>query len=161
MQSCSLWRYCNDHIQPLCVCSSNWQTIANGQSKYEPSTIFTISGVQIRNHRFPSTHGTKPNFTQWKIKVDHNVKSKLAQRLYHENIWHVNIAKPIIFQFFIHIASFIVALLEKFYYFTSPSVPKLEAKLVVLVTTTRDTLHCWWSLLVFIGYMYRGDCWND
>ena len=38
----------------------------------------------------------------------------LAQKLYDENIWHLNITKLIIFKFFIHIASFVQRLLFYF-----------------------------------------------
>ena len=54
----------------------------------------------------------------------------------------VNKTKPVIFQFFIHITRFVVTILVKFYRFTSPLVPDLEAKSVVPELTTRDNEHC-------------------
>ena len=42
---------------------------------------------------------SKPAFRQWKIKENHNIKSKLFQKLYDENIWHVNITKSIMLHF--------------------------------------------------------------
>ena len=59
------------------------------------------------------------------------------------------ITKPITFQFFIHLTSFVVSILVKFFSFTSRFEPKHEAKLVVPELATRDFEHCWWSLLHF------------
>ena len=63
-----------------------------------------------------------------------------------ENIWYVNITRPIIFQFFIYLTSFVVAILIKFNCFTIPFFPNLEDKSVVPKLTTRDNDHCWWTL---------------
>ena len=49
--------------------------------------------------------------------------------------WYVNIAKSTIFQFFIHLTRFVVAISVKFYCFTRP----FDAKSVVPELTTRDT----------------------
>ena len=51
--------------------------------QHEPSTILTISGGQIRD-KFSPGHGTEPAFRQWKIKENHNIKSKLSQK-HHPN----------------------------------------------------------------------------
>ena len=59
----------------------------------------------------------------------------------------MNTTKPVIFQFFVHLISFVVAVLVKFYCFTSLFVPYLEAKSVVPELATRDSEHCWWSSL--------------
>ena len=40
------------------------------------------------------------------IKDKHNLKGKLANKLYNENVWHVNITKAIVTQFFGHLKSF-------------------------------------------------------
>ena len=91
--------------------------------------------------------GTKPAYRLWGIKENQNIKSKLVQKLNDENIWHVNITKRIIFQFFIDLDSFVVAVLVKFYCFTSQFVPNLEAKSVVPELATRYIMHCWWPSL--------------
>ena len=52
--------------------------------------------------------------------------SKLAQKQNYYNIWLVNITKPIIFQFFMHLTSFVVAILVKLHCFTSPFVHNLR-----------------------------------
>ena len=79
------------------------------------TSILTVSGGQIWNHQFvPYLEILVQN--QLSDKGNCNIKSKLTQKLYDENIWLVNITKPIIFQFFTHIA----LLLLKFYCFTSP-----------------------------------------
>ena len=83
----------------------------------------------------------------WDIGKLRKYKYKLARKLYDKNKWPVNITNPIIFQFFIHITSFVVAILVKFNCFTSPFVSNFEAKSVVPELTTRDSEHCWWSLL--------------
>ena len=41
-------------------------------------------------------------------------------------IWHIDITKPIIFQFFVQLTSFAVAILVAFYCFTTPIVPSVE-----------------------------------
>ena len=51
-------------------------------------------------------------------KITCNIKSKLVQKLYDENIWHVNTRKPVIFQSFIPLTNFVVAILLKFFCFT-------------------------------------------
>ena len=56
--------------------------------------------------------GRDPAFRQWKIQENHNTKGKLVQKLYQENIGHVNITKPVVFQFFIHITSFAAILVK-------------------------------------------------
>ena len=43
----------------------------------------------------------------------------------------MNATKSTIFQFFMHLTRFVVAILVKSYCFTSPSVPRLEAKSVI------------------------------
>ena len=68
------------------------------------------------------------------------MKSKLAPKLYYENICYVNITKPIVFHFFIHVTSFVAAILVKFYYVMSQFVPKLDAKSVVLEFTGRGIM---------------------
>ena len=81
--------------------------------------------------------------------------NKSAQKLYDENIWHVNMAKTIIFRFSIALTSFIVTTLVKFYCFTYRCVPNLVAKSVVSELAPRDSDHCWWhdissnAILVF------------
>ena len=52
---------------------------------------------------------TKPAYKQCKIKENHNLKSKWAQKLYDENMCHVNITKRIVIPFFIH---FIIVLFQ-------------------------------------------------
>ena len=91
--------------------------------------------------------GTKPALSRWKIKENHNIKRKLAQILHDENIWLADITKPNIFQFFMCLTSFVVAILIKFYCFISPFVPSLDAKSVISELTTRDSERCWWALL--------------
>ena len=59
---------------------------------------------------------TEPDFKQEKIKENHNISSRLPPNLYDENIWHINITRSIIFQFSIHIASFVDVILVKFYF---------------------------------------------
>ena len=86
-------------------------------------------------------------FGQWKIKENHNIKNKLAQKLYDENIWHRSITKVIKFQFFIYITGFIVVIFDKFCCFTQPFVPKLKGKSVVPEMTIRDSEYCSWSSL--------------
>ena len=86
------------------------------------------------------------------LRKNHNAKFRLVQKLYGENIHHVNITKPIKIQFFIHLTSFVAAILVKSYCFTSPFVPNPEAKSVVPVLTTRDSEHCWRSLLVMFQF---------
>ena len=44
---------------------------------------------------------------QWKIKDNDNMKGVLAQKHYGGNICHVNITKPMIFQFSVHLTSFV------------------------------------------------------
>ena len=48
----------------------------------------------------------------------------------------------IILKFFIHLISFVVDILVKFYNFTEPFVPNLKTKTVVPELTTRDTEYC-------------------
>ena len=59
-------------------------------------------------------------------------------------IWHVNITKPIIFQFFI--LQF-VAILVTSLSCTSPFVPKLLAKSMAPECITTDYEHYWWTFL--------------
>ena len=92
---------------------------------------------------FSPGQGTKSDFKEWKIKESHNMKSKLALEPYNEKIGLVDITKPIIFRFFIYLSSVVVVILVKFYYLTSPIVPKLEAKSVIPELTPRDSEHCW------------------
>ena len=99
------------------------------------STIHTTSGGQIRNHKFVAWTGYKTSF---QTMESHNINGKIT---------HVNITKSIIFQFFIHLASFVVAILVKFLHFASPFVPNLEAESMVPELTTRDCEHSWWYLL--------------
>ena len=95
--------------------------------------------------------GAKPAFRQWKIKENHNIKDKLAQKLCGEKVCHVNITKSIIFQFFV------VAILLRSYCFTSPFVPNIAGKSLVPDLTTRDSDHCWWSLSLHIIMAYLID----
>ena len=64
------------------------------------------------------------------------MKVKLAQKLYDENLWHMDITISIIFQSFMHLTSFVFAILVKFY-FVSPFVPILDATSLVPQLTTR------------------------
>ena len=82
--------------------------------------------------------------------------SKLVRKLCYEYIWYVNITKAIIFQFSIHITSVVLAILAKFYCFTSPFVPNLEAKSVVPATITRNSEHCWRSLECLYRFSLSG-----
>ena len=88
----------------------------------------------------------KPALRQWKIKENHKIKSKLVQKVHDENVRHVNITKAIMFQYFIHLTMFVIAILVKFYCLRSPLVSNLEGKSVVPQLTIRDSEHCWWSL---------------
>ena len=54
------------------------------------------------------------DFRQMKIKKKYKIKSKLAQKLYDDNIWHVNMTKSIIFKFFMHLTSFVFVILANF-----------------------------------------------
>ena len=55
------------------------------------------------------------------LSGNHNIKSKLAQKHYGGNIWHMKLTK-LKFQFFVHLTSFVVALSLKLYCFISPFV---------------------------------------
>ena len=90
--------------------------------------------------------GSKPAYKQCNIKKNHNLKSESAQKLYYENVWHINITKPIASLFFMPFTLFLVPIVAKFYCFSSSIVPELEANSVVPGLTTRYKEHCWWSL---------------
>ena len=92
------------------------------------------------------------------MKENHNIKSKLTLKPYNGNVWHVNITKPIIFRIFIHLTSLLVVILVKFYCFTIPYVPELEAKSVVPELTIRDSEHCWWFPLTTHTASKCGGC---
>ena len=57
----------------------------------------------------------------------------------------MNIRTPIILHFFIHLTSFVVAILVKFNCFTSPFVPNLKRPGQELIT--KESEYCCWSLL--------------
>ena len=79
-------------------------------------------------------------------------ESKLVQKLYDENIWHVNITNQ---SYITILLGFFVVILVKFYCFTTPFVPKLKAKSVVLEMTTRGSKHCWWSLSTLLKQLLK------
>ena len=106
-----------------------------------------FSGGPVRNHQSVPRTGYKIVFRQWKINENQYIISTFTHKSYDANICHVNIIKPIIFQLFVHLTSFVVYILIKFYCFASRFVPNLEAKSMVPKLTTRDSEHCWWSLL--------------
>ena len=126
-----------------CHCSNVSNMIINrNHQQYSQSPVVKSGTINL------SSRWDKNGFRQGAIKENHDIKGKLAQKLYDENIWLVNITKPFIFQFFLHLTSFVVvAILIKFYCLRSPFVPNLEAKSVFPKSTTRDSEHCWWSLL--------------
>ena len=66
-----------------------------------------------------------------------------------------HITNPIIFQFFRNLATIDVAILIKSSCFTSQFVPNLEAKSVVPELSTRDSEHCWWSLLCVVNWLNK------
>ena len=71
------------------------------------------------------------------IRKNHHLKRKLAQKLYDEYAWHLNISKSSVTQFFVHLTSLFIFILSKFYCCTSLFVLNIETKLVVLKLTTR------------------------
>ena len=71
-----------------------------------------------------------------------NIKSKLTQKLYTENVWHVNITKPNIFPIATNVTCVVVFISVKLYCFARPCVPKLAAKSVVPELNTKDREHC-------------------
>ena len=97
--------------------------------------------------------------------------AKTRIKRYQTNVWHEQrrcdailkgslLRKPIIFHFSIHLTIFVVAILVKFYCFTNPFVPNLEAKSVIPELTTRDIKYSWWSLLGrlrFITYQTKAN----
>ena len=70
--------------------------------------------------------------------------------------WHVNIAKPIIFPFFIHLISFVVAISVKFYCFYKPIVPNLKAESEVPELATRESEHLLMALIE-LQFSYPSD----
>ena len=66
-----------------------------------------------------SWNGTNPSYKQCNIKENHHFRSKMVQQLYGEDIWHLNIFKPSVIQFLVHLTSFLISILVKFYCFTS------------------------------------------
>ena len=97
--------------------------------------------VQTGNINFLYGQGTNAAYNQCDIKENYHMKSKLAQKLYDENVWHVNIKTKrnsvlcVLFKF----CYFYFGV---FYCFTSWYVPNMEAKSVVLELTTRAGEHC-------------------
>ena len=116
--------------------------VSSNHQEYSQSLVSILGTINL----FPE-YGKKLTFEKWKMKENHNIKSKSTQNLYNKNVWHVNITKPIIFRVFIHLTSVVVVILVKLFCFTSPFVTKLDAKSVVPELTTRDSEHSWWSLL--------------
>ena len=95
-------------------------------------------GVQLKKN---------PSFKQWNIRENHSLRNKLAQKLYDEYVWHLNISKPSVIQLFVHLTRFFIFILVKFYCFTRSFGPSIEAKSMVLEFATRDSEHCFWFLL--------------
>ena len=62
-----------------------------------------VSSGQIRNYQFVPVQGTKPACKQRNVKANHRIADELAHKLHDENVWHVIITKPIIFQFSVHL----------------------------------------------------------
>ena len=78
-------------------------------------------------------------------KENRNLKIRLSKKLYDENVWHLNISKPSVIQFFVSLTSMFIFILVKFYCFARSFVPNIEAKSVILELTTRDS-ECWFLL---------------
>ena len=100
--------------------------------------MLTLSGEQIRNHQVVPVRDANPTCKQCNIKKNHGTRSTLAQKLLDENVYHVNITKPVVIVFFAHFESFSVPIVAKFYRFTSYFVHNLEAKAVVPELATTD-----------------------
>ena len=78
-----------------------------------------------------------------KLRKNHNIKVNQPRNyIKYLRGRHVNITKPIIYRFFMHLTSFVVYILVKFYWFTNPLYSILRPEL-----TNRDSEHYWWSLL--------------
>ena len=73
--------------------------------------------------------------------------SKQEPSINHQNVWYLNISKPSVIKFFVHLTSLFFTLV-KFYCFASSFVPNIEAKSVVLELTTRYSGHWFWFLLL-------------
>ena len=80
----------------------------------------------------------KTAYKQCNIKRNHNLDSKLAQKLHDGNVWHVYIIKTIVIQFFMHFIIVLVPIMAKFFCFSSSFVPDLDANSEVPKLTTRD-----------------------
>ena len=94
-----------------------------------------------------------------KLKKNRHTKSKLAQKLYEENIWLVIRTKLIIYQFFMHLTIVVVAISMKLYCFASQFLPKLQPKSVLPELIIRDSQHCWRSFIG--GELSWPVIWND
>ena len=97
--------------------------------------MLTVSGGQIWNHQFFPGQDTKPAYKQCNIKENHNLKRKLAQNLYDENVWHVNITQPI------ELGSSCTSQLFYKLFCTRP-----WAQLCGSRVDHQRKMHCWWSL---------------
>ena len=67
--------------------------------------------------------GTNPSYKQCNIKETHHLKSILAKDLHDENVWHQNLSKSSVIQFFEHLTNFFIFNLVKFYCFPNSFVP--------------------------------------
>ena len=75
--------------------------------------MLIISGVQIKNHQIVPWAGYKSAYKQCNIKEKCNIKSKAVEKLYDENVWHVDITKRIVLPFFMHLIIIFVPILAK------------------------------------------------
>ena len=126
------------------------------------SVIFCNNWLTLFHVSHKKWTGYNEKFGQWKIKKNHNLKSKLTQKLYDDNTWHVTVLKPIIFPFLLYLTSFVIAILVNLCCSTSSFVPKLEARSVVPGLITRDSKHCYWPywglnkmVNIFAGIIFK------
>ena len=102
-------------------------------SNHEPLICLLNSRVQNQL----SDNRKLRKITIWKLIGPETIWWKHMKCEYNENN-HILV---------LHTLNFVVAISVKFFCFTRPFVPNLEAKSVVPELTTRDSDHWWWSLL--------------
>ena len=88
------------------------------------------------------------SFKTMENKGKSQYKNELDQKFLGWNLWHVDITKLVLFQTFIHLTSFGVAIREIILFYR-PFEPKLDAEAMIHEMITRCDGHWWCSLLVY------------